>query len=71
MRNVLSVSLPDDLLTDLARQAKENKYPTISEYVRHLIRLHNTEKLAREIQLSRAEMLAGKGKLLKSLKDLR
>jgi len=61
MRNVVSVSLPDNLLEDLRLQARKDKFPSVSEYVRHLIRLHNTEKLYKELGESRKEILAGEG----------
>lgn len=65
MRNVVSISLPDDLLADLHKQAKEEKYSSLSEYVRYLIREHRKATFWREIEESRKEFLAGKGILLK------
>jgi len=39
--------------------------------MRHLIRVWNTEQLMQTVERSRVEIAAGKGKVLRSLKDLR
>gem|GEM_PF-6451211 len=51
--------------------AKNEHYSSVSEFVRHLYRKHKTERLAKEIETERAAFKAGKGRLLRSLKDLR
>ncbi len=51
--------------------ASDGNFATLSEYVRHLIRTENTDKLVKELEESEREFAAGKGKLLRSLKDLR
>lgn len=47
------------------------EYATKSEFFRTLIRNWSEQKLAEEFHQSRDELKLGKGKLLKSLKDLR
>ena len=47
------------------------KYSTKSEFFRSLVRDWSEKKLAIELEESRNEMKRGKGKLLKSLRDLR
>ena len=72
MRTVINISLPKDLALIVERFIKKGRYASKSEFVRELIR----EKIAEEdllnrIRKSEAEFRAGKGKLLRSLNDLR
>ena len=55
----------------LEEKMKKNHFSTKSEFFRNLIRLWMEGKLAEELEESRNELRQGKGKLLKSLKDLR
>ena len=71
MREILNISLPKEMVMQIKKGVKEGGFSTTSEYMRHLIRLENTRRLVEEIELSRQEFKSGKGKLLKSLKDLR
>ena len=71
MRNILNISLPKEMVTDIKREVKAGKFASTSEFVRHLIRMWNTEQLMRDIEQSRREIAVGKGKILRSLKDLR
>jgi len=50
---------------------KKEHFSTKSEFVRNLIRLWMNGKLAEELEESRKELRQGRGRLLKSLKDLR
>ncbi len=59
------------MVKQIKAEVKSNNFASTSEFMRHLIRLWNTEKLAQDIEKSRAEIRAGKGKILRSLKDLR
>lgn len=55
----------------LVEQAvSSGKYSTKSEFFRSLVRDWSDSKLAQELRGSQEEMKRGKGKLLKSLKDL-
>ena len=59
------------MAADIKREVKVGKFASTSEFMRHLIRVWNTERLMRDIEQSRAEIAAGKGKVLRSLRDLR
>lgn len=50
------------------KEVRKGKFASTSEYFRHLLR---TQELVRELEKSRKEFEAGKGKILRSLKDLR
>ena len=71
MRNIMNISLPKEMVVDIKRGVKEGKFASTSEFMRHLIRVWNTEQLMRDVEQSRKEIAAGKYKVLRSLKDLR
>ena len=72
MRNIINISLPKNLTKEVERQVREGGYATKSEFFRELVRRSlEEEKLFREIEESRKELRAGKGKILRSLRDLR
>ncbi len=68
MRNIINISLPKELTRSVERGVKKGRFASTSEYIRHLIR---TYELVQEIEISREEIRAGKGKVLRSLRDLR
>ena len=55
----------------IKKEAKKGGFSTTSEFMRHLIRSWNTMKLIQELEKSSKEFEMGKGKILKSLKDLK
>lgn len=71
MRNVINISLPREMTAEVEKQIKKGRFSTKSEFFRALIRLWLEGKLAEELEESRKELASGKGKLLRSLKDLR
>ncbi len=71
MRQVINISLPPEMAKELKANFKKEGFATVSEFFRHLLRLWNTYKLAEQIKKDRKEFEAGKGKVLRSLKDLR
>ena len=71
MRNIVNISLPKEMVYIVEESVKTGRYATKSEFFRALLRDWLEGKLAGELEESRKEMLAGKGKLLKSLKNLR
>lgn len=71
MRQDINISLPAKMATEEKKLVKEAGFASLGEFFHHLLRLWNTYKLARIIKKSRKEFEAGKGKILKSLKDLR
>lgn len=71
MRAVVNISLPVKLNKVVDDVISEGKYATKSEFFRSLLRLWMEGELAGELEESRKELRSGKGKLLKSLADLR
>ncbi|HRZ30356.1 MAG TPA: ribbon-helix-helix domain-containing protein [Candidatus Paceibacterota bacterium] len=71
MRSVVNISLPPNLLKEVNREIKEGGFASKSEFFRQLLRAYREAKLFAELEKSHKEVLAGKAKLLKSLKDLR
>jgi Arc/MetJ-type ribon-helix-helix transcriptional regulator len=71
MRTVINISLPQPLSTAVEEAVSSGQYASKSEFFRSLLRLWLEGKLLRELEESRVEFKVGKGKLLKSLKDLR
>ncbi len=71
MRNIINISLPQGLNQMVQKEVKRGNYATKSEFFRHLLRLWNNHLLAGELVKDRKEFEAGKGKTLRSLRDLR
>lgn len=71
MRQVINISLPKELNRAVEGFIKEGKYATKSEFFRELLRLWFEGKILRELAESRKELSSGKGKILRSLKNLR
>ena len=71
MRNIVNISLPEKMVKVIKKEVKAEGYASVSEFFRYLIREWNTNKLAEELKKDRLRFEAGKGKVLKSLKDLR
>ena len=68
MRNIINLSLPKELTKLVKSEVKAGHYASVSEYFRYLLRTH---ELAKELEKSRREIEAGKGRILRSLRDLR
>ena len=71
MRKVVNISLPQELNKEVDRAVKSGQYASKSEFFRDLMRLWREQQLLDEIMESEKEFAGGKGKILKSLKDLR
>ena len=71
MREVINISLPKELNRSVEELVKKGKYATKSEFFRELLRLWIEGKILRELAESRQELASGRGRLLRSLKDLR
>ena len=71
MREVINISLPKELNRAVEETIKKGNYSTKSEFFRELLRLWLEGKILRELAESKKELALGKGKLLKSLKELR
>ncbi len=71
MRNVINISLPEAMVKTVQKDVKEGQYASVSEFIRHLIRLWNTQQLGQKLKNDRKLFEDGQGIELKSLKDLR
>jgi len=70
MREIINISLPRELVVEVGKIMRKEKFATKSEFFRHLLRMKIEGKLLKELAESRKELVEGKGKLLKSLADL-
>ena len=71
MRNIVNISLPPNLNSLVDAELAKGHFSSKSEFFRNLLRLWLENKLASELEESRKELKGGKGKLLKSLSDLK
>lgn len=71
MRNIINISLPAELNQEVEKALKTGNFATKSEFFRHLLRLWKEEQALQGLRESQREIVKGKGKILKSLKDLR
>lgn len=71
MRNIINISLPENMAKIVEKEVRSGNFATKSEFFRHLVRLWNTLKLAEELKESRREFESGRGKVLRSLHNLR
>ena len=71
MRTVINISLPAQLGNTVEQAVNSGNYASKSEFFRDLLRMWIDKILVDEFEVSRNELKKGKGKLLKSLKDLR
>lgn len=71
MRNIINISLPMPLSKIVDQEVKTGKYASKSEFFRNLLRMWIEGRLLSDLEKSRDELKKEKGKLLKSLADLR
>ena len=71
MRQVINLSLPANMAKTVKRAVKKGNYASTSEFFRDLLRAWMEEKLILELRESQKEIKAGRGKVLRSLKNLR
>jgi len=71
MRQVINISLPKEMKNSVEKIMGEGRYASKSEFFRDLLRMWMEGKMLNELIESRKELASGKGKILKSLKDLR
>lgn len=71
MREVINISLPSPMVKTIKKAVKTGSYSSTSEFFRDLLRNWQKGKLLDELNESRMEITAGKGKILSSLKALR
>jgi len=71
MRNIINISLPLPMSKAVEKEVKKGRYASKSEFFRTLLRSWIENSLAADLEKSREEIKKGRGKLLKSLADLR
>lgn len=71
MRQIVNISLPSQTAQKVKQAVKKGNYASTSEFFRDLLRDWQAGNLLTELNESKQEILSGKGKILKSLKDLR
>lgn len=71
MRTIVNISLPIQLTNIVNQEVLSGGYASKSEFFRMLLRSWMEGRLALDLEKSRNELKTGKGKLLKSLSDLR
>ena len=71
MRKVINISLSTELYKEVEKAVKSGRYSSKSEFFRDLIRLWQDEKLLNDVRESEKEFAEGRGRVLRSLKDLR
>ncbi|MSU74182.1 hypothetical protein EXS57_00180 [Candidatus Kaiserbacteria bacterium] len=70
MRTTLNISMPPLQKKNVDRMIKEYEYTSTSEFFRDAVRALEDVKIVQDIVASEREFAAGKGKKLRSLKDL-
>lgn len=68
MRSIVNISLPEELTSVVEKAVASGEFASKSEFFRNLLRLW---LVGEKLEKSRNELEKGKGKLLRSLKDLR
>lgn len=71
MRTIVNISLPSQMSLVINEMVSSGKYASKSEFIRSILRDWMENNLYWELEGSREELASGKGKLLRSLKDLR
>lgn len=71
MRTIVNISLPSKMAEKIKKEVGRGGFASVSEFFRHLFREHEEEKALMAVKKSRKEIREGKGKTLRSFKDLR
>lgn len=71
MRNIMNISLPQQMADLVREEVETGKYGSISEFFRELVREWTKRQAVAHVYKSEAEFKQGKGKVLHSLRDLR
>lgn len=71
MRSIINISVPAALKKEIEREVKTGGYASTSEFFRSVMRERAQNAILLDVEESRREILAGKAKVLQSLKDLR
>ncbi|NQU82493.1 MAG: ribbon-helix-helix protein, CopG family [Parcubacteria group bacterium] len=71
MREVINLSFPKAMAKSVDEIVRKENYATRSEFFRDLFRMWIEGRIINELAESRRELASSKGKVLKTLKDLR
>ncbi len=71
MRHAVTISLPKQMVRVVKEEIKAGKYSSTSEFFRHIFREWKEARLLADLRQSEREFAEGKGKVLRSLRDLR
>lgn len=71
MRQIINISLPTPMAILIKKELKKGEYASTSEFFRHLLRGWMEDRALTELNKGRKEIASGRGKKLRSLKDLR
>lgn len=71
MRTIVNISLPSEMSLVINQMVASGRFASKSEFIRSILREWMESNFYMELEKSRQELSSGKGKLLKSLKDLR
>ena len=55
MRNIINLSIPEDMNNYIKQEIKENNYTSVSEFFRKLVRDYKEEKLLKELKKDQEE----------------
>ncbi len=70
-RKIINISLPAKMLAEVKKEVAKGKYASTSEFFRDLLRKREEAIILAELKESQKEIRQGKGKVLRSLADLR
>ena len=68
MRQIINISLPEQMAKRVEKEVKKGKFASTSEYIRHLLRMQN---FADEMDRRRKDFESGKFVALKSVRSLK
>ncbi len=71
MRDILNISFPKSMTEEVKKAVRSGHYSSTSEFIRAVVRDWMEGKLLVDLEKSKKEIKSGKGKVLRSLKDLR
>jgi Arc/MetJ-type ribon-helix-helix transcriptional regulator len=71
MRTIVNISVPKEVAKEVKHTARDGGFASVSEYFRHLHREEKRRKLLQELRADSRAFRKGKGKALRSLRDLR
>lgn len=70
-RKIINISLPAKMAAQVKKEIAKGKFASTSEFFRDLLRKREEAALLAELKESQKEIHQGKGKILRSLADLR